>query len=95
MPEFLQVSTHDSAAVCQSGISSLVQITDDPGELFTQTDGVTLRTEYHTIKGVGKDEERQLPIILEFHLLGNLMANSSICVNSVNDVLVYFCFVLF
>ena len=63
------------------------QLSDYRFQLFTQSDGITLREEYHSIEGIRDGEDRQQVLVLKLHVFYHFLATRAILVNTENDVL--------
>ena len=63
------------------------QLSDYRFQLLTQSDGITLREEYHSIECIRDGEDRQQVLVLKLHVLYHFLAARAILVNTENDVL--------
>ena len=63
------------------------QLSDYRFQLLTQSDGITLREEYHSIECIRDGEDRQQILVLKLHVLYYFLAARAILVNTENDVL--------
>ena len=87
-------SIDDCPSAGLSVVSSLIQIINNLGELFAKSNGITLGAEQHTVESISKDEDWQLCLVLQLHLLCNLTSDATIAVDAVDDVLWQFAIVL-
>ena len=70
-----------------SSTMNALQFSDYRFQLLTQSDGIALREEYHSIEGIRDGEDRQQVLVLKLHVLYHFLAARAILVNTENDVL--------
>ena len=70
-----------------SSTMNALQLSDYRFQLLTQSDGITLREEYHSIECIRDGEDRQQVLVLKLHVFYHFLAARTILVNTENDVL--------
>ena len=70
-----------------SSTMNALQFSDYRFQLLTQSDGITLREEYHSVEGIRNREDWEQVLVLKLHVLHHLLAAGTILVDTEDDVL--------